>query len=109
MISGQHILADDYSNEPGGIPYLTGPADANGKIVVTKYTSSPKVVCEPGDILLTVKGSGTGKVVKASQYCISRKLMAIRVTKWTVLLSTTSWLIAAKAMSKRPPGLIPGI
>lgn len=111
LISGQHILADDYSNEPGGIPYLTGPADfPNGKIVVTKYTSSPKVVCEPGDILLTVKGSGTGKVVKADQkYCISRQLMAIRVTKWDRVFVYYQLAHHSQSYEQAAAGLIPGI
>jgi type I restriction enzyme, S subunit len=84
LLSGRHILSEDYAEEPQGIPYLTGPSDfIDGKIKVTKYTEKPKVVCEEGDILLTVKGSGTGKIIKADQkYCISRQLMAIRVKSW---------------------------
>lgn len=84
LVSGQHILADDYSELPDGTPYLTGPADfVTGHIQVTKYTNSPKSMCQAGDILITVKGSGTGSTVLSdSVYCISRQLMAVRPRRW---------------------------
>lgn len=84
LLSGQHIVASDYSDQPNGVPYLTGPADfSQGRIIVTKYTNRPKVKCNAGDILITVKGSGTGKIVRADAiYCISRQLMAVRAIKW---------------------------
>lgn len=81
LLSGQHIEAY-YVNDIGDVePYLTGPADfPTGKIVVTKYTSSPKVMCKKGDHLVTVKGSGTGKVITADNaYCISRQLKRVKV------------------------------
>lgn len=83
LIPGQHINTDDYHEEKTGMPYLTGPADfINRKIIPTKFTNKPKSICQTGDILITVKGSGTGKVVISDgEYCISRQLMAIRTRK----------------------------
>ena len=112
LFSGQHISAEDYSNDPNnGIAYLTGPDDFYcGKISTTKYTTKPKTICEKDDVLVTVKGSGTGKVVIADQkYCISRQLMAIRSSVWDstylyYLLITKFGEIKGKAA-----GLIPGV
>lgn len=111
LISGRHVLAGDYTDQPIGIPYLTGPADfPEGKISVTKYTQKPEVICEPGDILLTVKGSGTGKLIKADQmYCISRQLMAIRVRKWNKNFVYYFLVHNNSRYEKAAAGLIPGI
>jgi type I restriction enzyme S subunit len=83
LISGQHLLAHEHNEEGKGIPYLTGPSDFGPKHPVpTRWTETPKVVAEPGDILVTVKGSGVGKTNKlvSQQTAISRQLMAVRVT-----------------------------
>ncbi len=82
LISGQHLLADEHNTQGRGIPYLTGPADFGpAHPVPTRWTETPKVVAEPGDILITVKGAGIGKtnVLIGQKTAISRQLMAIRV------------------------------
>jgi type I restriction enzyme S subunit len=83
LISGQHLLAHEHNEEGKGIPYLTGPSDFGPKHPVpTRWSETPKVVAEPGDILVTVKGSGVGKTNKlvTEKTAISRQLMAVRVT-----------------------------
>jgi type I restriction enzyme S subunit len=84
LLSGHHILASDCNTQGVGVPYITGPADfPDGLISHTKFTERPSTICEPGDILVTVKGSGAGSLVLAdASYCISRQLMAIRVSDW---------------------------
>ena len=64
LISGQHIEAKYYNTASRGIGYLTGPSDF-GLLnpVVTKWTEFPKVKAKAGDILVTVKGSGSGKSI----------------------------------------------
>ena len=78
---GQHVLESDYNNEGVGVGYLTGHADF-GKIYprVTKWTEKPKTWCEPGDVLVTVKGAGVGKsnLAPSKRVAIGRQLMAIR-------------------------------
>jgi type I restriction enzyme, S subunit len=111
LISGQHIEAQFYNEDKIGIPYLTGPSDfQDGKINITKYTEQPKVLCESGDILITVKGSGTGKSIIANQKCcIGRQLMAVRATK---LDRTFAFYIIQSREAKygdTASGLIPGI
>lgn len=81
VVSGQHILESDYNQSGLGIGYLTGPADFGLiQATITRWTQKPRVVCEPGDILVTVKGAGVGKINIAPEepVAIGRQLMAVR-------------------------------
>jgi len=81
LISGQHIEAKDYNIEHRGIGYLTGPSDFGLLYpVVSKWTEFPKKNASKGDILITVKGSGVGKIniLLDDEVAIGRQLMAIR-------------------------------
>jgi type I restriction enzyme S subunit len=111
LISGRHVLAKDYNDDPSGIPYITGPADfASGKIFATKYTSNPDVLCEEGDTLVTVKGSGTGQVVFSDKtYCISRQLMAVRTKQWNNKFIFYFLAYSSPRFVQLARGLIPGI
>ena len=83
LISGQHVNRDDYNAERLGIGYLTGPSDFGQRYTnFTKWTTKPKSIAQAGDILITVKGSGLGKVnlAGADKAAIGRQLMAIRPT-----------------------------
>ncbi len=83
LISGQHIDAKDYNTESRGVGYLTGPSDFGPlNPVITKWTEHPKVKAKRGDVLITVKGSGVGKInlLDEDEVAISRQLMAVRVT-----------------------------
>ena len=80
LYSGQHIEAIDYNSTKKGTPYLTGPSDfAERHPVITKWTTKPKVIAPPNSILVTVKGSGVGKIntLESTPICISRQLMAV--------------------------------
>ena len=111
IVSGQHILAEDCTDETTAYPYLTGPADfLLGKIVATKYVRIPKVLCQTGDILLTVKGSGTGKLAKAdAAYCISRQLAAVRARTWDQHFLAQLLTARAARFQADASGLIPGL
>src|SRR5579872_5716400 len=81
VISGQHIQEADHNSSERGIGYLTGPADFGLlRPIISRWTQKPKVTCAPGDILITVKGAGVGKLNYApdSPVAIGRQLMAIR-------------------------------
>jgi len=111
LISGQHIAVAHYSGEPIGIPYLTGPADFNGKNPnETKYTDQPKACCKAGDILITVKGAGTGTIAIADKnYCISRQLMAVRPTRFDTRFIFYVLESNFERYNSVAVGLIPGI
>ncbi|MPM07680.1 hypothetical protein SDC9_53987 [bioreactor metagenome] len=82
VIPGQHVMAENYSNNPGsGVPYVTGPEDfRETQPLISKWTEERKVLAHPGDVLFTVKGSGVGKVnlMIDSDCVIGRQVMAIR-------------------------------
>lgn len=81
LISGQHINAGDYNSAGKGLPYLTGPSDFGDQHPrITRWTEFPKKSALKGDILLTVKGSGVGKmnILDVDEAVISRQLMALR-------------------------------
>jgi type I restriction enzyme S subunit len=111
LISGQHLLANDYNINGHGIPYLTGPADFyQNRPQSDKYTLHPKACCQRGDILITVKGSGTGSLVIADQtYCISRQLMAVRGTKFDSHFVKYVLENFSEKLNSRSVGLIPGV
>ena len=67
-------------------------------------------MCAVGDILVTVKGSGSGKmVVSEAEYCISRQLMAIRTNKLDSTYLFYSLSQNSAAISAASTGLIPGL
>ena len=111
LLSGHHVMARDCNVHGVGLPYLTGPADfPDGHIRQTKFTTKPTQICRPGDILVTVKGSGAGTLVEAdAEYCISRQLMAIRTTTWNSTFLRYSLLQNASRFKAASTGLIPGL
>lgn len=111
LLSGHHVLAHHCNKRGVGVPYLTGPADyPDGLIRQTKFTDRPTTLCQPGDILVTVKGSGSGTLVEADAcYCISRQLMAIRVREWDSKFLFYSLLQNASRIKAASTGLIPGL
>jgi type I restriction enzyme, S subunit len=86
LISGQHIIAKDYNTQGIGIGYLTGPSDFGATFpIVTKFTTLPKKTSKKDDVLVTIKGSGIGKVnlMRDEELAISRQLAAIRPKLFT--------------------------
>lgn len=89
VVAGQHIMAGEYNSSGDGIPYLTGPADFGPKVPeIRHWTLTPKSTSLPGDILLTVKGAGVGKINLAPdvESAMGRQLMAIRSNPDKLLL-----------------------
>jgi len=81
LVPGQHIMSKDYNTNGEGTPYITGPADFGAKSPeISKWTTNPKSFSEPGDVLVTVKGAGVGKINCAPDFplCIGRQVMALR-------------------------------
>jgi type I restriction enzyme S subunit len=111
LLSGHHVLAQYCNTDGDGVPYITGPADfPKGVIQHTKYTTKPGTICHANDVLVTVKGSGAGTlVVSDSEYCISRQLMAVHITKWNTGYIYFSLLRDASLFGAAASGLIPGL
>jgi len=113
LISGEHIDAKDYNTSGRGIGYLTGPSDFGVESpIISKWTESPKRFAEPGDILLTVKGSGVGKInrLRQERVAISRQIMAVRPKGVDpaflfLLMASLSDHFAAQATGAAIPGI----
>jgi type I restriction enzyme, S subunit len=111
LLSGHHVLAEHCNCRGEGFPYLTGPADfPNGIIEHSKFTAKPGTMCKKGDILVTVKGSGSGYlIISDSSYCISRQLMAIRVRELISSFVFYFLLQNGAQIQAASTGLIPGL
>ena len=111
LISGQHINSGDYNELGKGVPYITGPNDyPNGKVLPTKFTENPQMMCKAKDILITCKGSGAGSLAIAEMdCCISRQIMAIRPQSMVRMFVFPILEKAQNSFRNNAVGLIPGI
>ena len=82
LVSGQHLKPLEYTQtrEESMVPYLTGPAEFGDQFpTATRYTYERRALAVDGDILITCKGSGVGKLNTAdTEIAISRQLMSIQ-------------------------------
>src|SRR5438046_10117846 len=81
IVPGRHTIETDHNRAGRGVPYLTGPSDFGElQATATRWTEKPDVLCQPHDILVTVKGAGVAKINLAPDVptCIGRQLMAVR-------------------------------
>ena len=74
--------SDSYNNSEEGLPLINGAADFKGKnISPGKYTSSPKKICELGDMIFGVRATIGNTVFADKQYAIGRGVAALRPKK----------------------------
>ena len=113
LYSGQDLTSDRYNDIGDGIPYITGASNLeHGKVIINRWTTTPTTHATIDDLLLTVKGSGVGKMAfcNIDDAHIARQIMALRCT--TAI--TPQYLhIAISAMlsdiTAQANGIIPGI
>ncbi|MBK7050859.1 MAG: restriction endonuclease subunit S [Rhodoferax sp.] len=95
------------------VPYLTGPAEF-GLVSPepSRSTNERRAIAIQADILITVKGSGVGKlnVVTHPEIAISRQLMAIRPVKMDseflmIVLQTMALHFQEKSVGIAIPGI----
>ena len=102
-----------YNDVGAGIPYITGASNLeNGKVIINRWTDSPTTHATIGDLLITCKGSGVGKMAWCN-ICdahIARQIMALRCIDGLysdyleIVISAMLTNIKSKAN-----GLIPGL
>jgi type I restriction enzyme S subunit len=111
LISGQHVVADAIATDGTGVPYLTGPTDfTNGKPAHKRFAIRAGAFCEKGDVLVVVKGSGTGAAFKSdNRYAIGRQLMAVRAGSWHPDFVYHVVAFNSNRYQTQATGLIPGI
>ena len=113
LFSGQDLTPDRYSEIPQGIPYITGASNLdNGAVIVNRWTSSATTHATIGDLLLTVKGSGVGKmaICEIADAHIARQIMALRcrngITREYLRIVVSAFLAE---ITDQANGIIPGI
>lgn len=112
LISGRDLSPSEYNADGVGVPYITGASNfVGGKVELVRWTTSPQVITEIGDLLLTCKGTiGEMAFNDFGSAHIARQIMAIR-NKFTLnseylALCMGFYINAIKNAAK---GLIPGI
>ena len=112
LISGRDLSPSEYNDNQDGIPYITGASNfRNGKIELVRWTPSPQVITQKGDLLLTCKGTiGEMAFNSFGEAHIARQIMAIRniygLNSEYLSLCISFYIEEIKASAK---GLIPGI
>lgn len=112
LISGRDLSPSEYNADGVGIPYITGASNfVDGKVELARWTTSPQVITEAGDLLLTCKGTIGGMAFNDfGNVHIARQIMAIRNTfalnSEYLALCMRFYINAIKDAAK---GLIPGI
>jgi len=99
VVMGQSPPGDSYHDKPTGLPLLNGPTEFGIEYPTpVQWTTAPTKVCEPGDLLICVRGATTGRTNWADQtYCIGRGIAAIRSRHDEILLDYVAHYIRAQA------------
>ena len=112
LVSGRDLSPSEYNDSKEGIPYITGASNfKNGEIDLVRWTPTPQVITQKGDLLLTCKGTiGEMAFNSFGEAHIARQIMAIRniygLNSEYLSLCISFYIGEIKASAK---GLIPGI
>ena len=111
LTSGADLTPDKYNDKGQGIVYITGASNIeNGKVIVNRWTDSPRNIAKKGDLLLTCKGTvGTTCFLDLDEAHIARQIMSIRpidVHPQYINAFISYYVNQLKAMAK---SMIPGI
>jgi type I restriction enzyme S subunit len=111
--SGQDLTPNEYSDiDQIGLPYITGASNLqNEGVIVSRWTNTPRSIAYEGDLLLTCKGSGVGKMgwLKEVEAHIARQIMAVNTIFSRLEFIKLFLDIKLKYFKKVANGLIPGI
>ena len=81
LLSGTDFKPEEYNDKHQGIPYITGASSlSENGVLLNRWTETPRVIANRGDVLLVCKGSGYGKTVlcDVEEAHIARQIMAIK-------------------------------
>ena len=112
LLSGRDLAPCDYNDQGHGVPYITGASNFfSGSVVISRWTDTPQVITQLGDLLITCKGT-VGEIAfnTIGNAHIARQIMAIRnvynLNMEYLSLCINFYIEALKTAAK---GLIPGI
>ena len=113
LLSGTDFKPEEYNESGNGIPYITGASSlSKNQILVTRWTETPRIIANKGDILLVCKGSGYGKsiICNVDVAHIARQIMAIKKNDILDMEYIRFFLQANFDLLKsKGQGVIPGI
>jgi len=113
LLSGTDFRPDEYNDKMKGIPYITGASSLSlDGVIVNRWTESPRVIANRGDVLLVCKGSGYGKTVicDIEEAHIARQIMAIKEQSLLDMQYVRLFLQAnCDQIKAKGQGVIPGI
>lgn len=113
LFSGTDFKPEEYNNQQKGVPYITGASSLSDTgVLVNRWTETPRVFANHGDVLLVCKGSGYGKTVicDISEAHIARQIMAVKKTDLLDMNYIKYFLQANFNLIKsKGQGVIPGI
>ena len=81
LLSGTDFKPEEYNNTQKGMSYITGASSlSENGVLLNRWTETPRVIANRGDVLLVCKGSGYGKTVicDIAEAHIARQIMAIK-------------------------------
>ena len=81
LLSGTDFKPEEYNDARKGTPYITGASSlSDDGVLLNRWTETPRVIANRGDVLLVCKGSGYGKTVicDIEEAHIARQIMAIK-------------------------------
>ena len=81
LLSGTDFKPEEYNDARKGTPYITGASSLSADgVLLNRWTETPRVIANRGDVLLVCKGSGYGKTVicDIEEAHIARQIMAIK-------------------------------
>jgi type I restriction enzyme S subunit len=113
LLSGTDFKPSEYNDKQCGIPYITGASSLSDfGVIVNRWTETPRVIANKGDVLLVCKGSGYGKTVicDIEEAHIARQIMAIKNLHTLDMNYVRFFLQSCFAQIKaKGQGVIPGI
>lgn len=113
LLSGTDFKPEEYNDVQKGVPYITGASSLSAYgVLVNRWTETPRVIANLGDVLLVCKGSGYGKTVicDIEGAHIARQIMAIKHSENLSMQFIKYFLNANQSIIKsNGQGVIPGI
>jgi type I restriction enzyme, S subunit len=113
LLSGTDFKPEEYNDAHKGTPYITGASSLSlDGVLMNRWTETPRVIANRGDVLLVCKGSGYGKTVVCDieEAHIARQIMAIKYSENLCMKYIKSYLEANLTIIKaNGQGVIPGI
>ena len=113
LVSGTDFKPEEYNNQRKGTPYITGASSLTDTgVILNRWTETPRIFANLGDVLLVCKGSGYGKTIicDIEEAHIARQIMAVKKTSLLIMDFVRYFLNASFDLIKsKGQGVIPGI